>query len=116
MTSSQRIAAVALLAASLTLLVSAVFFRTWPMRGWLGVVCYAVIGLVSVSGVFALPRRLALAFGAYFFWSAASFGLPRIWTDRPTWLDVAVTVLQMVAMTWMIVELLRRRPGAAVAS
>ena len=67
MTTTQRTVAVVLATACVALVCSAVFFRSWPMRGWLGMACYAVIGLAFVSGTFALPRRLGAALGAYFF-------------------------------------------------
>jgi hypothetical protein len=93
----------------LVLVCLATFLRAWPLRGWAETAGYLMMGLTLLSGRLAAPRRLALAFGAWFLIVAANSGLTRAWITHPPILDGAIIVLMTCGLLWIIIEAWRSR-------
>jgi uncharacterized membrane protein YjjB (DUF3815 family) len=87
----------------------AAVLRTWPPSGLLGVVGYLLISLSLVSGRLAVQRRMARAFGSWFFLIAIDTGLSKVWKTHPPSLDAAIIGLMVLGLLWIVYEVWRGR-------
>jgi hypothetical protein len=98
---------IALAYSGVTLVLCAVFFRAWPLRGWAGVIGFTLVGITIAVSDSKLPRRYTAALGAYLMLAGADFGLSRIWVERPAWIESSGVALLAASAIWLFVEFLR---------
>ncbi len=77
-----------------------------PLRGWVGLLAFGVMGVILVSDRATPHRRSRTMLGVYLLTSGVSFGLPKIWPRHLSWVAVIVdsvffgAILAMVSALW----------------
>jgi hypothetical protein len=94
----------------------ALLFRSWPMRGWVGLVAGATLGVIIIRDRAPIHRRFHTALGVFLLLNAVSFGVPKVWAPHPPWVGVFADVVflgALLAAPLVMLWIVRARPTTA---
>jgi hypothetical protein len=87
----------------------ALLLPSFPMRGWVGLVAFGVLGIICLTDRVAISRRFNAVMCVFLLLNGMSFGLPKIWVPHPPWLNVLADLLFFGALIIAVVALWRTR-------
>ena len=85
---------------------TALLFRSWPMRGWAGLVAFAVLGMISLADRAPVHRRFHAALGVFLLLNAVSFGVPNVWVPHPPWVAIVADLVFLSALLGAVLVML----------
>jgi hypothetical protein len=84
---------------------AAMLTPSFPLRGWVGLVAFGVLGVICATDRVAIARRFNAVMCVFLLLNGVSFGVPKIWVPHPPWLAVLADMLFFGALIAAVVAL-----------